>query len=366
MIGIEEVAQLAEVSAATVSRALSKPDMVAKETRERVVQAAHQLGYQPNQVARSLRQQKSRSLGLVITDILNPFQAQLAKGVQDAAEKHDYTLMLFNTDEAPEKERRALNALRGHLPQGLLLMPTAETRENLKLVANLPTIELDRSSGTPGVHTVMVNNVAGAKTAVQHLTELGHKRIGIIVGRLNVSTAQERLQGYREALENAGIAYNQDLVVTGNHREEGGRMAAKTLLSLPTETRPTALFVGNNEMTVGAVMTVREMGLRIPEDVSIVGFDDTRWAQSMEPPLTVVAQPTYQIGFMACEALLNSLNRSKIPNTKTEQAPQWFGFPSTAAQSTTIRLDTSFIVRRSTAPPTPKPAHKIGKGGQRQ
>ncbi|WP_157202806.1 LacI family DNA-binding transcriptional regulator, partial [Calidithermus chliarophilus] len=163
MVSLEEVAKLAQVSPATASRALTRPDMVARETRERVLEAARQLGYQPNQLARSLRQRSSRSLGLVITDILNPFHATVAKGVQDAAEKHDYTVFLFNTDEDPEKERRALNALRGHLPQGLLLVPTPRTRENLKLVANLPFIELDRESGTPGAHSVMVDNVGGAR-----------------------------------------------------------------------------------------------------------------------------------------------------------------------------------------------------------
>lgn len=333
MVSLEEVAKLAQVSPATASRALSRPDMVAKETRERVLEAARQLGYQPNQLARSLRQRSSRSLGLIITDILNPFHATVAKGVQDAAEKHDYTVFLFNTDEDPEKERRALNALRGHLPQGLLIVPTPRTRENLKLVANLPTIELDRQSGTPGAHSVMVDNVGGARSAVEHLTALGHRRIGMIVGRLDITTAVERHQGYREALAAAGLPYREELVLPGNHREEGGRVAAHALLSRPPDERPTALFVGNNEMTVGAVLAARELGLRIPEDLSIVGFDDSRWARTMQPALTVVAQPEYDIGFLACETLLSLLRHGK------------------AVQPIRIRLVTTLIVRDSTAPP---------------
>ncbi|GIW33583.1 LacI family DNA-binding transcriptional regulator [Meiothermus sp.] len=333
MISLDDVAKLAQVSPATVSRALSRPEMVAEATRERILQAARELGYQPNQLARSLRQRSSRTLGLIITDILNPFHATLAKGVQDAAEKHNYTVFLFNTDEDPEKEQRALNALRGHLPQGLLIVPTPKAKENLKLVPKLPTVELDRSSGTPGVRTVMVDNIGGARTAVQHLIELGHRRIGMIVGRLDISTAVERLQGYREALTAAGISYCEKLVLPGNHREEDGRQAALTLLNLPPEERPTALFVGNNEMTVGAVLAVRELGLRIPQELSIVGFDDSRWAATMHPALTVVAQPTYELGFLACETLLSSLSRGQ------------------PALPTSIRLDVSFIVRESTAPP---------------
>ncbi len=333
MVNLEDVAKHAQVSTATVSRALSRPEMVAEATRERILQAARELGYHPNQLARSLRQRSSRTLGLIITDILNPFHATLAKGVQDAAEKRDYTVFFFNTDEDPEKEQRALNVLRGHLPQGLLIVPSPKARENLKQMPKLPIVELDRTSGTPGVRTVMVDNVGGAKTAVQHLIELGHRRIGMIVGRLDISTAVERHQGYREALLAAGIPYREELVLPGNHREEDGRRAALALLSLPKEERPTALFVGNNEMTVGAVLAVRELGIRIPEELSIVGFDDSRWAATMHPALTVVAQPTYELGFLACETLLSSLSRGQ------------------AALPTSIRLDTTFIVRESTAPP---------------
>jgi DNA-binding LacI/PurR family transcriptional regulator len=335
MINLEDVAKMAEVSAATASRALTRPDMVASKTRQRILDAAEQLGYQPNQLARSLRQRGSRSLGVIITDILNPFHATLAKGVQDAATKRDYTVFLFNTDEEPDKERRALETLLGHLPQGLIIVPTPKTRENLKLIGNLPTIELDRASGIKDAHTVMVDNAGGTRAAVQHLASLGHRRIGMIVGRLNISTAVERLQGYTEALEDAGIAYREDLVLPGNHREEDGRIAAHTLLSRPEGERPTALFVGNNEMTVGAVLAIRELGLSIPDDISIVGFDDSRWAKLLQPAITVIAQPAYELGHLACETLLNRLER---PDSKTQPHTQ-------------IRLSTTFISRASTAPP---------------
>jgi DNA-binding LacI/PurR family transcriptional regulator len=333
MVGLEEVAKLAQVSRATASRALSRPDMVAEETRQRVVEAAQQLGYQTNQAASSLRRGQSQTIGAIISDILNPGQTQLAKGIQDAATKRDYTVFLFNSDEDPDKERRALESLRGHLPQGLILVPTIGAKDHLKLVGNLPVIELDRTSGLKGANTVMVDNIAGARAATQHLLALGHQRIAMIAGTFDVSTAVERHQGYREALEDAGFSYQSDLVRYANHREDGGRIAAHSLLALPLQHRPTALFVGNNEMTIGALLATRELGLSIPHDLSLVGFDDTRWAKLLQPAITVVSQPAYELAYLACETLFTVLGREN--NTAV----------------TNIRLPTQLIVRESTARP---------------
>ena len=330
MIGLDEVARVAGVSPATASRALHRPELVALRTRERVEKAAAELGYRPNVLARGLRTRGSRTIGLIVTDILNPFHATIAKGVQDTAEVHGYTVLMFNSDEQPGKERRALETLHGHLPMGLIVVPTAQTRENLAIVDGLPTVELDRASGKEGAHTVMVDNVAGAREAVTHLTNLGHRHIGMIVGNLDISTARERLQGYREALEDAGLPYDERLVLPGNHRESDGRLAALRLLSrrLP----PTALFVGNNEMTVGAVLATRELGLEIPRNLSLIGFDDSRWAQTMFPALSVVSQPTYELGQLACQHLLSMIGG---------QPPQG-----------SVRLPTRMIHRQSTAPMT--------------
>jgi DNA-binding LacI/PurR family transcriptional regulator len=330
VIGLDEVARAAGVSPATASRALHRPELVALRTRERVEQAAAELGYRPNVLARGLRTRGSRTIGLIVTDILNPFHATLAKGVQDTAEAQGYTVLMFNSDEQPGKERRALETLHGHLPMGLIVVPTAQTRENLAIVDGLPTVELDRASGKEGAHTVMVDNLSGAREAVTHLTDLGHRRIGMIVGNLDISTARERLQGYREALEHAGLPYDERLVLPGNHREADGRLAALRLLSrrLP----PTALFVGNNEMTVGAVLATRELGLEIPHDLSLIGFDDSRWAQTMSPALSVVSQPTYELGQLACQRLLSLIAGEPL--------------------QVSVRLPTRMIYRQSTAPVT--------------
>jgi LacI family repressor for deo operon, udp, cdd, tsx, nupC, and nupG len=342
MSSIQDVATLANVSAATASRALSRPDMVAQPTRERVLHAAQQLGYQPNMLARSLRQRETRTIGVIVTDILNHFHATLAKGVQDAADRHGYTAFLFNTDEDAGKERRALDTLRGHLPQGLIVVPTAHTRENLKLVPNLPIVELDRVTGNPGVTTVTVDNIGGARAATAHLIGLGHTRIGMIVGKLDISTAVERHAGFRQAIDEAGLTYDPALVLPGEHREEDGRQAALRLLSLPLHLRPTALFVGNNEMTVGAVLAARELGLNIPADLSIVGFDDSRWAQTMTPPLTVVSQPAYELGVLACDHLIAQLSHIQAGHGQSGRA---------RASPARVQLPTELILRQSTAPP---------------
>jgi DNA-binding LacI/PurR family transcriptional regulator len=333
MIDVDQVANLAQVSRATVSRAFTRPDLVNTKTRERVLEIANQLGYQPNQLASALRRGQSQSIGLIISDVLNPGNAMLAKGVQDAATKRDYTVFIFNTDEDSDKERKALESLRSHMPQGLIIMPTAGAQENLGLIGNLPIIELDRASGLKGAHTIMVDNIGGSKAAVQHLTNLGHKRIGLIAGSFDISTAVERHTGYKQALSEAGITYRDDLVQVGNHREDGGRLAAQNLLSRGANERPTALFVGNNEMTIGAIFAARDLGLQIPIDLSIVGFDDSRWAKLLQPSITVVAQPAYELAYLACETLLDRLERGR-----TQKPIQ-------------IRLATNFIQRFSTAPP---------------
>jgi LacI family transcriptional regulator len=168
---------------------------------------------------------------------------------------------------------------------------------------------------------------------VQHLLDLGHTRIAMIVGALDITTAVERLKGYREALEASGVPYRDDLVIIGNHREDGGHAAAHALLSRSAASRPTALFVGNNEMTIGALLAIRELNLRIPEDLSIVGFDDSRWARLMQPAITVVAQPGYELAYLACETLLNRLESGST------------------TRPANVRLSTTFIRRASTAAP---------------
>lgn len=329
---LDDVAARAGVSKATASRAISRPDLVARSTRQRVERAVEELQYHPNEMARGLRQRASRTIGLVLTDFLNPFQATVAKGAQDAAFALGYNLIICNTNEDSSREKGYLLTLRANQVQGLILIPTEHSSRNLRSVRNLPVVEVDRVSGTAGSHAVLVDNVEGSSKAVRHLIGLGHEKIGMISGKREVTTGSERLEGYLQAMREASILVNPDWIVEGNHTSEAGLKAAAQLLALPSDIRPTAFFCFNNEMTAGALLQLRKQGLRVPHDISVVGFDDSPWAQLVDPPLTVVAQPAYEIGYMASERLLGIITRK-------------------TSDTSVSRLATRLIVRESTRAP---------------
>ncbi|WP_309569715.1 LacI family DNA-binding transcriptional regulator [Deinococcus sp.] len=329
---LAEIARLAGVSASTVSRTLTRPELVALRTRQRVMNAVEATEFRPNEVARSLKQQDSRSIGLVVTD-LNPFHAMLVKGVQDTAEQHDLNVILFTSDDSAAREREALAILRSHRPQGLILIPSAHTAEHAHLLTGMIVVELDRHSGLDGVHTVQVNNREGTCDAVRHLIAQGHTRIGAIFGQPHVSSAQERLQGFHDALAEAGIEHDQTLIRHGNDLEASGRIAALDILNVPAARRPTGLFVSNHEMTVGAIIAMRALGLKLPGDISMTSFDDSRLMLLHEPPISVVAQPTYELGVQACRVLISVMQGAE---GQTMQH---------------LRLDAPFIARGSVAPP---------------
>ncbi len=299
----------------------------------RVLQVVEELGFRPNQLARSLRQRATRTVGLIITDILNLFHATVAKGVQDSAFRHGYNLILGNTDEDPGREKTYLDTFISYQLQGLVIVPTARTRVHLRSIGHVPVVEVDRTSGYPNAHAVLVDNIKGTLEAIGYLVRLGHRRIGTIAGKSEVTTGAERLEGYMQAMRDAELAIDPRWVVHSDHREDGGYRAARGLLDLPAGLRPTALFIVNNEAAAGAVRATRELGFRIPEDISLVSFDDARWAQLMDPPLTVVEQPAYEMGLRAGEMLFQSIE--------------------TGGESQAIlRLAPRLIVRGSTAAPT--------------
>lgn len=334
MSSLEEVARLAGVSPSTVSRTLSRPDMVAALTRERVMHAVSQVNYRPNELARSLRQQDSRSIGLIVTD-LNPFHAALVQGVQDAAEGYDLNVFLFTSDESEHRERRALETIRTYQPQGVILTPSTHTQAHRELLQGLSVVEVDRSSGLSGIHSVQVDNVGSSRAAIKYLTDLGHRRIAAIFGPLEISTSAARLEGYQLALQDAGIAFDAELIRYGDYREASGYRAALDLLSGGTAQRPTALFASSLEMNVGVVRATQQLGLQLPRDLSLLGFDDARILTVVQPTVTVMAQPSYQLGAEACHMLIRLLKH-----------------PHDRRNTQQVRLPTQLIVRQSTGPPS--------------
>ncbi|MCX6942165.1 MAG: LacI family DNA-binding transcriptional regulator [Verrucomicrobia bacterium] len=309
MASLQEVAQRAKVSIATVSRVLNKSDKVVPETRAIVEQALRELGYRPSRVARRLRMKDGRAhlVGLIIPDIQNPFYAEIARGVEDAAYAAEYALLLCNSDENPEKERFYLDVMRSESVDGIVLPPFDDTDAAVIEMAatGMPVVCVDRSMAKLKTDLVEVDNHRGAFEAVSHLLDKGHKHIGLIEGRSQVSTSRERRRGYLDALTERGITVRKELMRAGDFKQESGRILANELLALRKP--PTALFVCNNLMTVGALATIHQRGLRVPQDVAIVGFDDLPWAEALDPPLTVVRQPAYEVGRQAMELLLKRI-----------------------------------------------------------
>ncbi len=309
MASLQEVAQRAKVSIATVSRVLNKSDKVVPETRAVVQQALRELGYRPSRVARRLRMKDGRAhlVGLIIPDIQNPFYAEIARGVEDAAYAAEYALLLCNSDENPEKERFYLNVMLSESVDGIVLPPFDDTDAAVIEIAatGMPVVCVDRSMAKLKTDLVEVDNHRGAFEAVSHLLAKGHEHIGLIEGRSQVSTSRERRRGYLDALAEREIAVRKDLMRAGDFKQDSGRILANELLALRKP--PTALFVCNNLMTVGALATIHQRGLRVPQDVAIVGFDDLPWAEALDPPLTVVRQPAYEVGREAMELLLKRI-----------------------------------------------------------
>ena len=308
-VTIRDVAALAGVSPATVSRVFNDDQRVAGELRERVVDAAGRLGYRPNGQARSLRTQATKVLGLIISDIQNPFFTALVRGVEDAASRRDYSVVLANADEDLAKERRYLEVTAAERMAGVILSPasTSHTRVDLLLDRNIPVVVIDRRIRSAEVDSVIVNNQRAAREAVEHLIAAGARRIGVIAGPTDISTATDRLAGYRAAVKLAGLP---DLVVRGDFRIDGGYTAARRLLA--EDPRPDALFVTNNLMMVGALRALAEAGLDTPRDILLAGFDEMSWA-GLAPPLTLIEQPTYEIGREAAELLLRRVNGEDTP-----------------------------------------------------
>lgn len=324
MASLQEVAQRARVSIATVSRVLNKSNKVVPETRAAVEQALLDLGYRPSRVARRLRMNSGHAhlVGLIIPDIQNPFYAEIARGVEDAAYASEYALILCNSDENLDKERFYLDVMRDESVDGIVLPPFDDTDVGVveTIKAGIPVVCVDRSHGKVKTDLVEVDNHQGAFEAVRHLIERGHKSIALIEGRTQVSTSRERRRGYLDALAAYGITVRKELMRAGDFKQESGRILTNELLDLRKP--PTALFVCNNLMTVGALGALHHRDVSIPAEMALVGFDDLPWAEALDPPPTVVRQPAYEVGRQAMELLLKRIMEPDRPPVTVRLRPE--------------------------------------------
>ena len=271
------------------------------------------LGYRRNGPARSLRTRAAMVLGLIISDISNPFFTAVVRGAEDQAQLAGYSLVLANADEDVDKEARYLEVAAAEQMAGVLLSPASLTRTSIDVLLerSIPVVTIDRRLARAPVDSITVNNHQAARAAAQHLIGQGCRRVGFIAGPVQTTTGSSRLAGYRAALRAAGHRLDPLLVGYADFRTEGGYTATRQLLR--QRRPPDGLLFSNNLMTVGGLRAIAEAGLAIPCDIAVVGFDDASWATAFSPPLTVVAQPTYQIGQTAAKLLLRRVNREKFP-----------------------------------------------------
>jgi LacI family transcriptional regulator len=310
---ISEVAKQAGVSRATVSRVLNNNPHVDEALRKRVLDTIEALGYQPNRSARRLRAQSSSVIGLVISDIQNPYFISVIRGVEDASYAAQMSIILCNSDEDKAKQQMHLRVLEGERVAGLIIVPArSDEGDDLARLqkAGIPVILLDRIVNSIQVDTVRVDNARGAYDAVAHLVGLGYRRIAMISGPTTLTTGSERFRGYRDALHAAGIAVDESLVKVGDFRADSGYRLAKELLAAQP---PDAIFVANNLMTLGVMHYLREAGVHVPEGMPLVGFDDMPWSAELYSPLTAVSQPTYELGQEAVALLVRRIANASAP-----------------------------------------------------
>ncbi len=306
MATMEDVAKMAGVSVSTVSHVINGTRFVRKETKERVLEAMRVLDYYPNYAARSLRSQKSRLIGVLMPDITNSFYMRVVSGIEKVMRANGYSLMVCNSDDNLQLEQEHLKILKAQSIEGLIMRATPDDHSFLReFEEHYPIVFVDcKPFGYPHGDRVVVDNERVSYEAVSFLIQKGHRRIGMIKGIAGLTTSEERLAGYERALSEYGIPIDEELIKVSNSRIESGHELMLELL----EQGMTAVFAGNNVLTMGAMKAIKEKGLRIPEDVAIIGFDDEEWCVITDPPLTVVYQPAPRIGEMAAELLLARIN----------------------------------------------------------
>lgn len=322
MANIREVAARAGVSIATVSHVFNGTRPVSDEVRQRVTQAAADLRYYPNYLARSLTTKKTGTVGMVVSDMSNPFFAELIHGVEKTLSARQYNLMICNTEDNSHKEEEYLRLLMAKRVDGIIAAVASEKWATLQAAeaSDFPLVFVDlRVEGVRGP-VVCGANEAGAHQGIAHLIADGHRSIGILAGMPGMSTMRDRLAGYRRALAEHGIAHEQRLVRFSRLDVEG---AAQQMRALMAEApRPTAVFLNNNLLALGAMIALQELGLSCPEEVALVCFDDVPWMRISDPPLTTLRQPNYEMGAMAGQLLLQQLRGEPVPRTTITLQPE--------------------------------------------
>jgi len=317
MAKVADVAKKAGVSVSTAARVLSGTGYAAEDTRRLVLDAARELGYVPNQIARSLRTKRTRTIGLLVGDVENSFYSVIAKHVEAQAKGAGYHVVLCNSDDDPKVEREYLKLLEGMRVDALIVTPTAKNRRHLAdlIEKGIVIVQVDRRVEGLDADAVLVDNESGAVSAVEHILRAGHTRIGILTGDLDVPTASQRLAGYERALREHGITVSSSLIKSGSFHREHAIEDATDLIGV--RPGPTAILAANNILAEAALIALEQHGLRVPRDMSIVAFDDVQWMSMLDPAITTVRQPVADMARSAADLALRRLSegREERPST---------------------------------------------------
>jgi len=336
---IRQIARDLNVSVSTVSAVINNSGYVSAPLRARIEKALQDAEYRPNQIARSLRLKKTRTIGVIVPDLANSFYSQLMRGAEDYLAGAAYRLLVADSREDWKRQQDYLVSFSGGATEGIILVPSMATSDQIAsipgIVRGTPLVYVDRSPAECVVDSVLADNVRASQEATRHLLELGHRRIGIITEPLNLLNAAERLTGYKQALESFHVPVDAGLIRAGDNTEDSGYWCGLDLLEMAK--RPTAIFVCNNLMTLGVLTALRELEVTCPGELSLVGFDDFEWCPYLAPPLTMVRQAASGLGAAAAKIILK---RVRYPEqNRTER----------------VLVPTELIVRKSTAAPTSAP-----------
>lgn len=330
-ITIDDVARLAGVSKVTVSKTLNNTGRISEATRQRVFKAANDLGYVANSAARSLRGGRTNLIGMVIPELISPYFLEIARSAAESASTEKLDLGLFTTSRNAQREQERVSMLSSGLTDGIIIVVPTDTARNISTLerCRVPVVIINHFGVKTDLPSIRADSYQGASAAIKHLLELGHRRIGFVTGAVESSQAAERLRSYRDTLGEMGLL-NESLITTGNFTQAGGFLAAQDLLDHPNP--PTAIFAASDLTAFGVMDAIKDRGLRIPNDMSVVGFDNIAAASQAHPALTTVAHPIHNMTQAAIGLLVNALNGKEVKGTHLE-------FPS------------ELIVRKSTAAP---------------
>lgn len=335
MATMKDVAKLADVSVTTVSHVINNTRYVSPELTERVNNAIEELNYHPDPLAQGLSKGKSHTVALVVSDIVNPFFPEVARGVEDCVRENKFSLILTNTDENTAQEKRNLSLLQSKRVDGFIISPTSKGKENLTPILDegFPLVCIDRELPNVNIDQVYSNNRAGGYKATQHLIDQGHKNIGIILELTGITSFADRLEGYKDALKENDIEIRERYIKKSGLEVEGAYASTESLLKERPEV--TAIFSTNDLMTEGVLRYFKEHEIDCPGQIGLVGFDDPEWAASFNPSITSVAQQPYEMGYQATQLLFE-----QIDNSQQEPHPR------------KIELDTELKIRESSPPVT--------------